>query len=126
MEAYKKEAKLNKTEVQYLDLIGSVAKLEHTSDATKLSVRENSLMVGHIPSTKYLAIRGLGFGNIARQFAELFSDKIEINTMVHEIVYHGQDNASVKYVDVGKMMQVAAYAFSDATPSQIDFFLHLP
>lgn len=108
MEAYKKEAKLNKTEVQYLDLIGSVAKLEHTSDATKLSVRENSLMVGHIPSTKYLAIRGLGFGNIARQFAELFSDKIEINTTVHEIVYHGQDNASVKYVDVGKMMQVAA------------------
>jgi len=115
MKAYKKMRKydLTEKEAEYIHLLNDVAKIEYTCDIHQVSLRENDLLDRDVPTTRYMGMRGVGFGNVASQFGRRFQSKIKLNSKVTRIINYqdgdGRDeNAIVKYSSNGRIEKVTA------------------
>jgi len=108
-DSYKTKKDLTGKEIAFIDLLEDVAKIEYTCESDKMSLRHNDLLDQSVPTTRYMGIPGLGFGNVASRFGQQFSSKINLNSKVIEINhYDGGQHAFVKYTSNGRIVEVAA------------------
>eukprot|EP00571_Detonula_confervacea_P001823 CAMPEP_0172315264 /NCGR_PEP_ID=MMETSP1058-20130122/24644_1 /TAXON_ID=83371 /ORGANISM="Detonula confervacea, Strain CCMP 353" /LENGTH=484 /DNA_ID=CAMNT_0013029313 /DNA_START=270 /DNA_END=1724 /DNA_ORIENTATION=+ len=114
MENHKKKNTLKgKLPEQYLNLMNSIIEVEYAGDSSALSSTESIALRSHV---HYMAVPGLGFGNIAGKYAEQFKSKIELNAKVTKIDYEDEQNNIITYVKDGKTKKVSTQAVLVTVP----------
>ena len=99
----------NNDEKQLLNLIEDVSEIEYTGDSTQLNLNEIEFFPpGYTIETHYMSIPGMGFGNIAAEYAAPFETKIKMNSKVIEIEDAEDGPATVKYVENGVTKAIRA------------------
>ncbi|KAL7526846.1 hypothetical protein ACHAXR_001678, partial [Thalassiosira sp. AJA248-18] len=96
--------------LQFLNLIEDSAEIEYTGESSQIDVAEVEFFpTGYSINTHYTSVPGMGFGNIAAEYAEPFADKIKLNAKVTEINSEVDMNApEVTYVENGEITTVKA------------------
>ncbi len=86
-----------------------MARIEYTCGAVQLSLLQSNLLDQGIPTTRYMGMPGLGFGNVAGRYGEGLKSKIRLNSKVTEISqYRDKRDAIVKFSSNGRMAEVRA------------------
>lgn len=91
--------------LQFLNLVEDALEIDYTGESTKLDIGEIEFYPpGYSIKAHYMSTQGIGFGNVAAEFAAPFSSKIKLNSKVVEINSEEGDadddeTTVVKYVD---------------------------
>jgi len=111
IDAYIEESNITDSEeLQLLNLIEDVSEIEYTGDSSKLALDEIEFFPpDYTIATHYMAVPNMGFGNIAAEYADSFSELIKLDAKVTDVNYQGE-NSVVKYLDKtnGKIERVRA------------------
>jgi len=98
--------------LQFLNLMEDVISTEYTADSEQFNVEEVEFFTkDYSIKTHYMAIPGMGFGNIAANYAEPLKEKIQLNSKVTEILTemeNGGYTITVKYEEDGASKSVIA------------------